>query len=115
MKWQTLTTKLAIVVSLVWIGAICRPLQAQPNPASTPNTLNNDLSQAVCQQDWARAIRIVDRMRGISPADRRGELTVYRSRLQAMLNSQTVIPGFQCASGGTTSSPTPRTTARPSP
>lgn len=110
MKWQ----KIAKIMGLVSLG--CFGLMGLPAQAQTPLPgagLNAELSQAVCQQDWARAIRIVDRMRPLTPEARRGELTVYRSRLQAMLNSGTPIPNWQCGAGGATLSTTPPVTSAP--
>jgi len=70
----------------------------------------------VCQQDWARAIRVVDQMRNAAPS-RQGDLALYRSRLQSMLNSQTVIPNWQCGANSTPSLPNtlPATTSNRSP
>lgn len=117
MKWQNILTNLfsslLTTVGLTGLGLVGTPALAQANPAAP---LNAELSQAVCQQDWARAIRVVDRMRAVAPADRRGELTVYRGRLHALLNSGTPIPNWQCGAGGTTVSTTlPITTAPSSP
>jgi hypothetical protein len=103
MKWQMIARSIGLV-GLGCIGIMGLPALAQTNPA--PTGLNAELSQAVCQQDWARAIRVVDRMRPLTPEARRGELTVYRSRLHAMLTSQTTIPNLQC--GATTPAATPR-------
>lgn len=99
MKWQTIARAMGLV-GLGCFGIMGLPALAQTNPA--PTGLNAELSRAVCQQDWAQAIRIVDRMRPITPVDRRGELTVYRSRLHAMLTSQTTIPNLQCGATGVT-------------
>ncbi len=110
MKWQAIA-KIMGLVGLGCFGMMGLPAQAQTNPA--PTGLNAELSQAVCQQDWARAIRIVDRMRPLTPEARRGELTVYRSRLHAMLTSQTTIPNLQCGATGVIA-PLP-TTAAPRP
>lgn len=105
---------IARIIGLVGLG--CCGMMGLPALAQTPPPgagLNAELSQAVCQQDWARAIRIVDRMRPLTPEARRGELTVYRSRLHAMLTSQTTIPNLQCGAGA--GSTTPAATPRPSP
>jgi hypothetical protein len=109
MKWQAIARSIGLI-GLGCFGMMGLPALAQTNPA--PTGLNAELSQAVCQQDWARAIRIVDRMRPLTPEARRGELTVYRSRLHAMLTSGTTIPNLQC---GAASSPPPAATPRPSP
>lgn len=109
MKWQSIA-KIIGVVGLGCFGMMGLPAQAQTPPPGAG--LNAELSQAVCQQDWARAIRIVDRMRPLTPEARRGELTVYRSRLHAMLTSQTTIPNLQCSASGVT---TPSAAPRPSP
>ena len=109
MKWQTIARAMGLF-GLGCFGIMGLPALAQTNPA--PTGLNGELSRAVCQQDWAQAIRIIDRMRPLTPVDRRGELTVYRSRLQAMLTSQTMIPNLQCGTAGVTD---PAATPRPSP
>ena len=112
MKWQMILRAMGLV-GVGCFGMMGLPALAQTNPA--PTGLNAELSQAVCQQDWARAIRIVDRMRPLTAEARRGELTVYRSRLHAMLTSQTTIPNLQCGATGV-SAPLPTTAApRPSP
>ncbi len=81
-------------------------------------SLNAQLQTAVCQQDWARAIQVIDRMRAIAPSDRRSELVAYRARLQAMLRTNTQIPNWQCGTARPTTpvsaSPTNSSTASPS-
>ncbi len=111
MKWQNLLTNLLTTVGLMGLGIGSPALAQTTNPAAP---LNIELNQAVCQQDWTRAIRVIDRMRPQTPADRRGELTVYRSRLQALLNSGTPIPNWQCGAGGASLSTAPTGTTVPS-
>ena len=111
MKWQNLFTNLLTTVGLMGLGMGLPVLAQTTNPAAP---LNTELNQAVCQQDWTRAIRVIDRMRPQTPADRRGELTVYRSRLQALLNSGTPIPNWQCGAGGASLSTAPSGTTAPS-
>ena len=110
MKWQNLFTNLLTTVGLMGLGMGLPVLAQTTNPAAP---LNTELNQAVCQQDWTRAIRVIDRMRPQTPADRRGELTVYRSRLQALLNSGTPIPNWQCGAGGASLSTAPTGTTTP--
>ena len=111
MEWQNLFTNLFTTVGLMGLGMGLPALAQTTNPAAP---LNTELNQAVCQQDWTRAIRVIDRMRPQTPADRRGELTVYRSRLQALLNSGTPIPNWQCGAGGASLSTAPSGTTAPS-
>jgi hypothetical protein len=89
-------------------------LAVSSSKASAQNegaSLNTQLQTAVCQQDWARAIQVIDRMRAIAPDDRRGELAAYRARLQAMLRTNTQIPNWQCG----TARPATPVSASPNP
>ncbi len=55
------------------------PSLAQANVA----TLNAQLNQAVAQQQWGRAIQIVDQLLQVSP-NRRADLQTYRARLVSL-------------------------------
>lgn len=66
----------------------------QADQAADPSTV---LQKAVCQQDWKKAVKLVDQE--LSRLDRRSyqysELSVYRTRLQGLLNSKATLPDWQ--------------------
>jgi hypothetical protein len=83
--------------------------------------LNVQLQQAVCAQDWKRAINVVDRMIGVVNRQRESslmmkpQLIAYRGQLQGLLNSRSVLPTTAvtgCTIAGTTS-PNPQPVASP--
>ncbi len=89
MKLRILSTTTLLFIS---IGLVANPSLSQTN-------LNTELSQAVCNQEWRRAMLIVDRMRAIAPQSA-GELLLYRSQLQALQDSGarfTKLPAY-CSS-----------------
>lgn len=63
------------------------------NLPPSPEELNANLQQAVCSQNWDRALAVIDQMLAIAPSpDVQSQLTAYRSRLQGLANSRSRIP-----------------------
>lgn len=73
------------------------------NTPPSPEELNANLQQAVCSQNWSRAIATIDQMLAIAPTpEAQSQLTAYRSRLQGLANSNSKIPPAAlpgCAAG----------------
>ncbi|AFZ15296.1 hypothetical protein Cri9333_4515 [Crinalium epipsammum PCC 9333] len=115
MKLATLTTTILLATAM--------KLAAQPttSPSNTsmfqPNpsfTLNLQLQQAVCDQDWKRSIKVVDQMISYvskPPATSimyKPELINYRGQLQRLEKSAAKIP-LELLSGCTSAFTTPGT------
>lgn len=66
---------------------------------STPGTLDAQLQQATCSQNWGQAIQLVDRALSAPLAARqpgyRSQLLSYRNRLQSLRASGAQIPNWQ--------------------
>ncbi|MGB7444497.1 MAG: hypothetical protein WA919_25815 [Coleofasciculaceae cyanobacterium] len=75
MRFTVLTSTILLVI----MGLANRPSLAQTD-------LNVELKQALCDQNWGKAIEIVDQMRAEAPQSAE-ELVMYRSRLQALIDS----------------------------
>lgn len=75
------------------------------NPApvgGTTGTLDAQLLQATCNQNWQQAIQVVNRALAAAPANQtayRAQLTSYRNRLQSLQASQVRVPNWsqQCS------------------
>lgn len=64
----------------------------RPKP-KPPRNLNNELQQAVCQQNWSQAVRVVDDMRKVVRNPRQQqELVSYRQTLVRLSQSRSSIP-----------------------
>ncbi len=110
--------KLAILTTAILLSVTLK-VASQPKPSPTPqkppidtSSLNLELQGAVCSQDWKQAIKVVDRMiEAISqpPGDSykyKGELVIYRGRLQTLINSNSSVPLSElpgCTTGPRTS------------
>lgn len=55
-------------------------------PSLAQTDLNLELKQALCDQNWGKAIEIVDQMRVEAPQSSE-ELVMYQSRLRALIDS----------------------------
>ena len=83
LKSIRLTTVLSAVLL---VGSAAIPSRAQD--------LTAELQQAICTQQWAPAIKLVDQALAATPksSKRRTELLSYRKRLQNLLNSNAKVP-----------------------
>ncbi|MFB2833933.1 hypothetical protein [Floridanema evergladense] len=77
--------------------------------------LNAELKQAICTQQWRKAIRILDSMRARVP-QLESQLVSYRRQIQTLANSRARIqqnwpPAYCTASATNTPVATPQTTA----
>lgn len=70
-----------------------------PQPSQGSNQLNEQLRQAICGQNWYRAIQIIQRMKQLAPQDA-GRLTVYQNRLQSLAERNLRLPDWNCATEG---------------
>lgn len=85
---------------------------APVRPSFSQTDLNAQLNQALCSQNWAQAIDIVAQMKVAAP-EYAGELTVYMSQLQALLESKAIFSDWDtgCSPPTTNALPTPRNTS----
>jgi len=127
MKFSILTTAILLSATLdiaaqAQLSPATRTTQPAPGnqssqiaKASQPDSLilNTQLQQAVCGQDWRRAINVVDRMIGVVSRQRgsapmlQPQLIAYRGQLQGLLRTKTVLPATSmagCATVGATTS-----------
>ncbi len=82
------------------------PQPSQPQTLPGGGTLDAQLLQATCNQNWGQAIQIVNRAIATAPANSsayRAQLSVYRSRLQVLQNRGIQVPNWQqqCTQGFT--------------
>ncbi len=85
---------------------------APARPSFSQTDLNAQLNQALCAQNWAQAIDIVEQMKVAAP-EYAGELTVYMSQLQGLLQSKTTFSDWDtgCSPSTSNSSPAPSNTS----
>jgi hypothetical protein len=113
MKLATLTTAILISTTMRLAAQPVNPpsnnSMFQPNPSFT---LNFQLQQAVCDQDWTRSIKVVNQMIAYvskPPATSimyKPELINYRSQLQKLEKSGAKVP-LELLSGCTSGSAIP--------
>jgi len=74
------------------------PAPIAPAPQNNAATFNVQLRRAVCDQDWKRAIKVVDQMIAFvskPPGNSymyKSELVTYRGKLQRLRDSEAQIP-----------------------
>lgn len=87
MKRQWIATALAMIsLGLPQTKAI-----AQANMVN--GSLNLKMRQALCAQDWVRAVRVIDQMKKATPFYRQ-ELNYYRARLVILRNQGARVPAW---------------------
>ncbi|MBD0343742.1 MAG: hypothetical protein ICV63_02660 [Coleofasciculus sp. Co-bin14] len=105
--------KLRVLITAILLGAIelvllaaTRPSLSQTAPPglSQPD-LNVELRQALCTQNWERAIQIVDRMKRAAGRQYNSQLTLYRGQLEAIARENTRIPGWTTGCGDASVTP----------
>lgn len=96
MKFRILTT--AILVGAIELVATVRPGLSQTD-------LNAQLQQALCGQNWGRAIQVVDQMKRVAGRQYAAQLTLYQGQLEVFARENVrIASGIEgCAN---TSSPT---------
>jgi hypothetical protein len=82
------------------------PQPSRPQALPGGGTLDAQLLQATCNQNWGQAIQIVNRAIATAPATSsayRAQLSAYRSRLQVLQNRGIQVPNWQqqCTQGFT--------------
>jgi hypothetical protein len=83
-------------------------------PAVAAETLNSQLINAVCRQQWWGAIRVVDRMAAVSEPQYRKQLRAYRTRLVRIARSRVRAMSPECARDGIPRSGLPNIELAPS-
>lgn len=82
------------IAALLWAVGLLAPRTSQAN-----SQLNQQLSTAICGQNWYQAIQIIQQMKRLAP-QAAGRLAAYQSRLQALADRGIYVPDWQCSSGG---------------
>jgi len=111
--------KLNVLVStaiITTIGLVAIPSLSQTDLNAE---LNGQLKQAICAQQWRRAIQILDRMKARVP-QMESELMAYRRQIQTLANSRTRIqqnwpPQYCTSTASNTPASTPQATPTPTP
>lgn len=65
--------------------------------AADMGTLNAQIRQAVCTQNWGEAVKIVDQMIAITPSSaqmQHNKLETYRGSMQSLYNSRAKVPNW---------------------
>lgn len=107
---------LASVATITILGLLASPSLSQTDINAE---LNAQLKQAICTQQWRKAINILNRMRARVP-QMESQLISYRRQIQTLANSRARIqenwPPEYCTTAATnTPKPTPETTLTPPP
>lgn len=102
---------LASAVTITMIGLVAIPALSQTDINAE---LNAQLKQAICAQQWRKAIHILNRMRARVP-QMESQLISYRRQIQTLANSRTRIrqnwpPEYCTATATNTPAITPQTT-----
>jgi len=89
-----------------WTTALLLICGATASQSWAAPDLNAQLKQALCAQNWQRALRIVDQMRSLAPQDS-DRLLQYRSQLEVLANANASIPNWptDCPSKGVAVAP----------
>jgi len=80
------------------------------SPVKAQNYLNIQLRDALCRQNWAAAIAVIDRMKQVAPSYR-PQLNAYRATLVNLRNSRAILAGWPSAAycaGNMTETPNPQ-------
>jgi hypothetical protein len=83
-------------------------------PAVAAENLNSQLVKAVCNQQWWRAVRVVDRMATVSEPQYRKQLRAYRTRLVSIARSKVRAMSPDCGRDGLPRSGLPNIELAPS-
>ena len=102
---------LASVATIIILGLLASPSLSQIDINAE---LNAELKQAICTQQWRKAINILNRMRARVP-QMESELISYRRQIQTLANSRARIqenwpPEYCTATTTNTPAPTTQTT-----
>ncbi|MFB2897332.1 hypothetical protein ACE1CI_30820 [Aerosakkonemataceae cyanobacterium BLCC-F50] len=102
---------LASVATITILGLLPTPSLSQTDINAE---LNAELKQAICTQQWRKAINILNRMRARVP-QMESELNSYRRQIQSLANSRARIqqnwpPAYCTATATNTPAATPQTT-----
>jgi hypothetical protein len=102
MKLRSLTT--AILLGVMGLAA------ARPSLSQTD--LNVELQQALCAQNWGRALQVIEQMKRAAGREYASQLNLYRGQLEAIARENANVPewanacaGGKAPSGGALSSP----------
>lgn len=66
-------------------------------PVLAAENLNSQLFNAVCRQQWWRAVRVVDKMAVVYEPQYRNQLRAYRTRLVRIAQSRVQAMNPDCA------------------
>lgn len=106
---------LASAATISILGLLANPSLSQTDINAE---LNAQLKQAICTQQWRKAINILNRMRARVP-QMESELVSYRRQIQTLANSRARIlqnwPPQYCTAATNTPAPTTQTTPNPTP
>ena len=107
MKLKVLTT--VLLLELSQLAAI--------RPSLSQNDLNAQLQEALCSQDWGRALQVIDQMKKVAGRQYASELTLYRGRLEVLARENAKVPEWTqgCADGNAGSGGNPSGSPTPAP
>lgn len=84
----------SIALIAVIVTQISTSFLASPANAADMATLNSQLKQSVCTQNWEEAVKVIDQMIAITPSSaqtQHNELKKYRVRMQNLSVSRTNV------------------------
>lgn len=85
MKVKVLTT--AILLSTIQLAQL-----AIAPPSLSQTDLNTQLQQALCVQDWGRALQVVDLMKRRAGRNYASQLTLFRGQLEVIARENAKVP-----------------------
>ncbi|HEY9599269.1 MAG TPA: hypothetical protein V6D33_16520 [Cyanophyceae cyanobacterium] len=107
MKLKVVTAILLSALPFIPLAITPPSLSQSPTPSPSPSQpdLNAQLQQALCAQNWGRALQILDQMKRRASSEYASQITLYRGRIAAIARENAKVPGWTvgCTGGGNAS------------
>jgi hypothetical protein len=87
--------KLRILTTIVLLSAMELIQLAAARPSLSQTDLNTQLQEALCAQNWGRAIQVIDQMKKVAGRENASQLNFFRGQLEVIARENADVPEWK--------------------
>lgn len=87
--------KKRILITVVLLSTIELIQLAAARPSFSQTDLNTQLQEALCAQNWGRAIQVIDQMKKVAGREYASQLNFFRGQLEVIARENADVPEWK--------------------
>ncbi len=87
--------KLRILTTIALLSAMELIQLAAARPSLSQTDLNTQLQEALCAQNWGRAIQVIDQMKKVAGRENASQLNFFRGQLEVIARENADVPEWK--------------------